>query len=91
MERIIMTLAQKIEQVLKDELRQENIKTVIDLAEFLKYKEAQQAWGKINESEAEYLTDSERVKFEELKGKGEFIDQEELLKELGIHDDELQS
>jgi len=31
-----MTLAQKIEQVLKGELKPENIKTVIDLAEFLK-------------------------------------------------------
>ena len=31
-----MTLAQKIEQVLKDELKPENIKTIIDLAEFLK-------------------------------------------------------
>lgn len=30
-----MTLAKKIQKILKDELRPENIKTVIDLAEFL--------------------------------------------------------
>jgi hypothetical protein len=32
-----VTLAKKIQQVLKDELKPENIKTVIDLAEFLKF------------------------------------------------------
>jgi len=36
-----MTLAKKIEQVLKDELKPENIKTVIEIAEFLKFKESQ--------------------------------------------------
>ena len=36
-----MTLDKKIEQILKDELRPENIKTIIDIAEFLKFKETQ--------------------------------------------------
>ncbi|CDX00586.1 Hypothetical protein DPCES_0699 [Desulfitobacterium hafniense] len=42
-----MTLAQKIEQVLKDELKPENIKTIIDLAEFLKARENQKKWDEI--------------------------------------------
>ena len=77
-----MTLAQKIEQLLKDELKAENIKTVIDLAEFLKFKENQKKWDEINESEHEYLTLEEQAHLEEVKSKGEFIDQDELLQEL---------
>lgn len=84
-----MTLAQKIEQVLKDELKPENIKTVIELAEFLKFKESQKRWNAINESEAEYVTDEEKARLEELKANGEYISQEELLKELGIDEDEI--
>ena len=49
-----MTLAQKIEQILKDELKPENIKTIIDLAEFLKVRESQKKWDEINESEHEF-------------------------------------
>jgi len=85
-----MTLAQKIEQVLKDELKPENIKTVIDLAEFLKFKERQKKWDEINESEHEYITAEEQAHLEEVKAKGQFIDQDELLKELGIIKDEIQ-
>jgi hypothetical protein len=48
-----MTLAQKMAPVLKDELQPENIKTVIELTEFLKFKEGQKRWSKIRESEAE--------------------------------------
>lgn len=55
-----MTLAKKIQQVLKDELKPENIKTVIDLAEFLKFKENQYISSKINEAEQEYLSEKER-------------------------------
>ena len=80
-----MTLAQKIEQVLKDELRPEDIKTVIEMAEFLKYKESQKKWNEINESEAEYITAEEQAHFKEVKEKGKFIDQEELLKELALN------
>ena len=86
-----MTLAQKIEQVLKDELKPENIKTVIDLAESLKFKESQKKWDEINESEHEYITTEEQAHLEEVKAKGEFIDQDELLKELGINKDEIQN
>ncbi|NLV89719.1 MAG: hypothetical protein GX021_10220, partial [Tissierellia bacterium] len=77
-----MTLAKKIEKILKDELRPENIKTVIDLAEFLKFKETQDKWNEINEREHEYITEEERLQLEEIKLKGEFIDQDDLLKEL---------
>ena len=54
-----MTLAKKIEQVLKDELKPENIKTVIEMAEFLKFKESQKKWNEINESEHEYEKDAQ--------------------------------
>ena len=74
----------KIEKILKDELRPENIKTVIDLAEFLKFKETQDKWNEINELEHEYITEEERLQLEEIKLKGEFIDQDDLLKELGM-------
>lgn len=84
-----MTLAQKIEQVLKDELKPENIKTVIEMAEFLKFKENQRIWNEINESEPEYITSEEQAYLEEVKSKGEFIDQKDLLKELGITEDEI--
>jgi len=84
-----MTLAKKIEKILKDELRPENIKTVIDLAEFLKFKETQDKWNEINELEHEYITEEERLHLEEIKLKGEFIDQDDLLKELGINKSEI--
>lgn len=84
-----MTLAQKIEQLLKDELKIENIKTVIEIAEFLKFKESQKRWDEINESAPEYITDEERKRIEEVKTKGEYVSQEELLKELGIGKDEV--
>jgi|GEM_PF-1339852 len=85
-----MTLAKKIEQALQDELKQENIKTVIEIAEFLKFKETQQQWNKINESEPEYITEEERANLNDLKSKGEFIKQRDLLNELGIYEDEIQ-
>ena len=77
-----MTLA-KNWKILRDEPRPENIKTVIDLAEFLKFKETQDKWNEINEREHEYITEEERLQLE-AKLKGEFIDQDDLLKELGI-------
>jgi hypothetical protein len=84
-----MTLAQKIEQVLKDELKPESIKTVIDMAEFLKFKEGQKKWNEINETEHEYLTKEKHEYLQEVKANGEFIDQDDLLKELGISKDEI--
>lgn len=84
-----MTLARKIEQVLKDELKPENIRTVVELTEFLKFKESQKRWSEINEAESEYLTADEKSRLEELKTKGEFVDQDEFLKELGLNKDEL--
>lgn len=84
-----MTLAQKIEQALQDELKQENIKTVIEIAEFLKFKETQQQWNNINESEPEYITELERTNFNDFKSKGEFIEQSDLLNKLGINEDEI--
>ena len=86
-----MTIAQKIEKVLKDELKPENIKTVIEMAEFLKFKESQKKWNEINESEPEYITEKEQTHLEEVKANGEFIDQDDLLKELGINKDEIQN
>lgn len=86
-----MTLAQKIEQILKDELKPENIKTIIDLAEFLKVRESQKKWAEINESEHEFITAEEQSHLDEVKANGQFIDQDELLQELGINKDEIQN
>lgn len=86
---ISMTLSKKIEEVLKDELKPENIKTVIDLAEFLKFKENQNLWSKINEGENEYISEEEHLRIEEIKLNGEFVTQDDLLKELGINKDEI--
>jgi hypothetical protein len=84
-----MTFAQKIEKVLKDQLEPENIKTVIEMAEFLKYKENQNKWKEINESAPEYITKEDQTSIEEIKAKGEFIDQSKLLEKLGISKDEI--
>ena len=70
-------------------MKPENIKTVIDITEYLKFKESQNLWDKINESEKEYVSDAERKHLDELKSNSEFISQEELLKELDIKDDEI--
>jgi len=86
-----MTLAQKIEQILKDELKPENIKTIIDLAEIFKVRESQNKWDEINESEHEFITAEEQSHLEEVKEKGQFIDQDEVLRELGINQDEIQN
>lgn len=85
----IMTLAKKIKEVLKDELRPENIKTVIDIAEFLKLKENKNIWEKIDEEETEYISKEEYLRIEEIKLNGEFINQKTLLKELDIDDYEV--
>ena len=85
----IMTLAKKIKEILKDELRPENIKTVIDIAEFLKLKENKNIWEKIDEEETEYISKEEYLRIEEIKLNGEFINQETLLKELDIDDYEV--
>lgn len=84
-----MTLARKIEQILKDELKSENIKTVIDMAEFLKFKENQNIWNKINESEQEYLSEEDSERIEKIKLEGEFVDLNDLLNELEINKDEI--
>ena len=84
-----MTIAKKIEEILKDELKPENIKTVIDMPEFLKFKENQNIWNKVNEAENEYISEEEHLRIEEIKLSGEFITQDDLLKELGINKDEL--
>lgn len=84
-----MTLAKKIERVLRDELKPEDIKTVTDLAEFLKFKETQDRWNQIDASEHEYITEEERLRLEEIKSKGDFIEQEDLLRELEIDEDEI--
>lgn len=69
-----MTLAKRIEEILKDELNPESIKTVIDIAEFLKFKEDKIIWDTINEEEHEYISERERQDLEEIKTNGEFID-----------------
>lgn len=84
-----MTLAKRIERVLRDELKPEDIKTVIDLAEFLKFKEIQDRWNKIDASEHEYITEEERLRLEETKSRGDFIEQDDLLRELEIDEDEI--
>lgn len=84
-----MTLAKKIQMILKDELKPENIKTLIDMAEFLKFKENQNLWSKINEAENEYISEEEYLHIKKIKLNGEFISQEELLENLGINEDEI--
>jgi hypothetical protein len=86
---MLMTLAQKIAQLLKDELRPENVRTVIELAEFLQFKESQKRWNEINETASDYITEAEKSRLDEVKTEGEFISQDELLKELGISKDEI--
>lgn len=80
-----MTLAKKIEEILKDELNPESIKTVIDIAEFLKLKENKIIWDTINETEHEYISERDQQHLKDIKINGEFIDQEDLLKELEIN------
>lgn len=84
-----MSLSKKIEEILKDELNSDNIKTVIDIAEYLKFKESKGLWNAINEEPQEYLSQEERKDLESIKSNAEFIDQEDLLIELGISKDEL--
>jgi hypothetical protein len=84
-----MTLAKKIEKVLKNELKKEDIKTVIDLAIFLKFKNRQSIWDKINEAEPEYITEKENLIIKEIMEKDDIINQDDLLQELGIKKDEL--
>lgn len=59
------------------------------MAEFLKLKESENLWNKINESENEYISEEERVRIEKIKLNGEFISEEDLLDELGINRDEI--
>ncbi len=84
-----MTLAKKMEDVLKGELKPEDVKTLIDLAEFLKFKEDQNKWKKINEAENEYISEEESLSIEKAKLEGEFINQNILLQELGISENEI--
>lgn len=84
-----MTLAKKIEEVLKNELKPESIKTLIDMAEFLKFKENQKLWIKTNELENEYISEDDYRSIEEIKVNGEFIQQDDLIKELGINKNEI--
>lgn len=84
-----VTLAEKIQKILKDELKPENIKTVIEMAEFLKFRENQSIWDKINEAENEYISEEEHRRIEKIKLNGEFIGQDDLIKELGINEDEI--
>nr|WP_242865663.1 metal-binding double selenoprotein MbdU [Desulfosporosinus sp. HMP52] len=57
---------------------------------YLKVRDSQNKWDEINESEHEFVTAEEQSYLEEVKAKGQFIDQDELLKELGINKDEIQ-
>ena len=82
-----MTLA-KNRTIIKDELKPENIKTVIEIAEYLKFKKIK-AYGTRLRSQEEYITDEENKHIEELKANSEFISQDDLLKELEINADEI--
>ena len=84
-----MTLENKIRQILKDELKPENIRTIIHMTEFLKFKESEAIWSEINNSEHEYISEEETKRLEKIKLNGEFINQDNLLKELGISQDEI--
>lgn len=84
-----MSLAKKIEKVLKDELTPEDVKTVIDIAEFLIMKRDKFLWNQINESEPEYISEEENRQLEEIKANSEFINQDQALKELGINKDDI--
>lgn len=84
-----MTLAKRIEEVLKDELTPEDVKTVVDFAEFLKLKKDKLLWAKINEAEPEYISEEDKKYMNSLRPDGEFIEHEDVLKELGISEDEV--
>ena len=66
-------------------------RTTVGLAEFLKDRESRKKWDEINESEHEFITAEEQSHLDEVKAKGQFIDQDELLQELGITKDEIQN
>lgn len=85
-----MTLEKKIEQVLRNELKPENIRTIIHMTEFLKLKEDQNMWDEINKEKHGYISEDEVQRLEDIKLNGEFISQDDLLKELGINQDEIQ-
>lgn len=54
------------------------------MTEFLKFKESQNIWSKINQSEHECISEGEIQRLEEIKLNGEFIGGDNLLKELEI-------
>lgn len=54
----------------------ESIRTIIELTEFMKFKESQKRWSEINEAESEYLTADKKHRLEEIKTTGEFVDQQ---------------
>lgn len=54
----------------------------------MKFKESRIVWNTINEAEHEYISEEDQH-LEEIKINGEFIDQDDLLKELGINKDEI--
>lgn len=58
---------------------------ISEVAELMKFKKDKVDWHAINESEHEFISEDERQYLEEIKINGEFIDQEELLKELEIN------
>lgn len=59
------------------------------MVEFLKFKENQNVCNIINESDSEYISEEERLHLEEITSNCEFIDQEDLIKELRISKDEI--
>lgn len=56
----------------------------------LTFKEKQHIWDKIDQSEHEHISEEERQRLEALKLQGEFIAQEDFLKE-EISESEIQS
>lgn len=84
-----MTLAEKIEEVLKDELAHENIKTVIELAEFFKYKEKEKfTLGMQGEDVQTIETD---VRYNNELSQMFIVSEEEYNKGLGVTTQELLS
>lgn len=79
-----MSLAKKIEGLLKSELKPENIEKIVELAEYLIQKEANKRWEEIDNAEHEEIDDTEKSLIYKLKNEGDFISQQDALKELGI-------
>jgi len=76
----MIVLAHQIEGFLKGKMKDENIKVVAEIVDFLKYKEEQDKWEQIDQGEQETLTPDELKELEEIKSNTEYLSLDGALK-----------